>query len=284
MIPEFETPGEAIAYFKRVGAGGFSEEEREKIEVFLRMYKEEYADPKEAKPIYFFRPNLPQSKLCYSLNGKGQMPRILMLEGSNKSGKSTLGVAWQISMAAGFFPWLENKGGDWHFDFHPDWKTHREIIKYCGYKGYNDVAGQFKDIKKLVPKLRVPNENLAVGETYTESVDKDLVPKYMELIPKDWLPNPKKNQQGVINKITLKAGPGKGSVFHFRSYKSTSDEFEGIDISGSVLFNEPPPQDIVTAVNRGCLPFDTRVMFVYTALKEAWLYRSYVNSASRWLI
>lgn len=172
----------------------------------------------------------------------------------------------------------------WHFDLSKNAYTYRSFLPYWDVKNYGELSEKFFNIKKLCPKLKVPNVNLAVGETFTESVDKDLTPKYMELIPKSWGPKPKKNQQGVVSKITLTAGPGKGSVFHFRSYKSGSDEFEGIDVSGSILYNEPPPQDIVTAVNRGALPYDTRVMLAYTALKEPWIYRDYVNRASRWYV
>jgi hypothetical protein len=110
------------------------------------------------------------------------------------------------------------------------------------------------------------------------------VPKYIELIPKSWKPETKKNQQGVISKITMKAGPGRGSIFHFRSYKSTAEEFEGIDVSGSLLFNEPPPEDIVMAISRGCMPYDTRTLYAFTSLKEAWLYRNLVYKAKTWLI
>lgn len=257
-----------------------------------------YERNRELSPIYHFCPNLPQGKLIYSLNKDGQMPRTILLEGSNKPGKSTLGVAWQISMGCGGFPWLDPKkkyeildvASIWHFDLHKNAITYRKFLEEWGFESYDELSEKFFDIKKLCPKLKVPNVNLAVGETYTESVDKDLLPKYLGkdgmpgLIPKSWGPKPKKNQQGVINKITLTAGPGKGSEFHFRSYKSTSDEFEGIDVSGSILYNEPPPQDIVTAVNRGALPYDTRVMIAYTALKEPWIYRDYVNRASRWYV
>jgi hypothetical protein len=224
-------------------------------------------------------------KLLTLKNRQGQMPRVLMLEGANKTGKTTFGAAWQIAMGAGQYPWLDNrKFKNWHFECSRKWKTYREILKYCGFDSYDQLAEEFFDIKKLVPALKVPNVSLAVGETFTESVDKDLVPKYLEMIPKEWKPKPKKNQQGVIAKITLEAGPGKGSIFYFRSFKSTPDEFEGIDTSGSILFNEPPPEDVVTAVLRGAMPFDTRTMFSYTALKEPWIYRSYVNKAKIWLI
>ena len=253
-------------------------------------------------PISFFRPNLPQSRLLYSKNREGEMPRLLFLEGANKTGKTTLAVAWQISMAVGFYPWLDMRfyqewpskkpyGGLNNFEFSRNWKLYRKFLEYCGFSDYKELSEQFFRIKgNLVKKLRVPNINLAIGETFTESVEKDLVPKYVGgggvkgLIPDSWLPKTKKNQQGVISKITLGAGPGKGSVFHFRSYKSAADEFEGIDATGSILFNEPPPEDIVKAVLRGAMPTDTRAMFAYTALKQPWIYREYINKASRWLI
>ena len=214
---------------------------------------------------------------------------------NHNTGKTTNAVAWQIGMACSQYPWLDPKNLDGvslpNFDYDHNWKLHRKIIEYCGFRNYKELSDQFFDLRKILGKrYKVPNINIAIGETYTESVEKDLVPKYLGgggvkgLIPACWLPKAKKNQQGVVSKITLGAGPGKGSVFHFRSYKSAADEFEGIDATGSILFNEPPPEDIVKAVLRGAMPTDTRAMFAYTALKQPWLYREYIYKASRWLI
>ena len=298
-LPKFECPGHFVEYFARNPdvAGKLKGQQRRDCKLVADKIGEVYINNKAMSPIEHFRPNLPQAKLIYSLNRQGQMPRIQMLEGSNKCGKSTLAVAWQVSMGVGHFPWLDpklkynfivNDKKYWHFDFSKRWREYRKINEYLGFSSYDELSDKFFNIKALCPKLIVPNVNIALGETYTESVDKDLVPKYVGeidgLIPKKWQPKTKNNQQGIIARIRLERGPGRGSVFYFRSYKSTSDEFEGIDASGSILFNEPPPQDIVTAVNRGALPYDTRAMFAYTALKEAWLYRDYVNRASRWLI
>lgn len=286
----FECFGELLDYLKR-HPGEVKEQSPEWQKLMEKKLRATYeAMQKQAKlePIYYWKPNLPQAKLFYSLNHQGQMPRILMFEGSNKSGKSTGAVAWQIAMGVGFFPWLEldkETGNIEHMEASRNWKLYRLITEYCGFGSHKELSERFHTIKgNLVPGLKVPNVNLALGETYTESVDKDLVPKYLELIPQTWKPETKKNQQGVISKISLKAGPGKGTIFYFRSYKSTPDEFEGIDVSGSILFNEPPPQDIVIAVSRGALPYDTRMMFAFTALKEPWIYRDYVYKASRWFI
>lgn len=296
-LPEFECPGHFKEWLDRnhTRLGEISRKDRKFLELCAEQYDATYGQTKAMSPIYHFRPNFPQALLLYQLNRQQQMPRIMMLEGSNKCGKSTLAVAWQLSLGVGQFPWLNprkkytwvNGKKYWHFDYSKRWKEYRLINEYLGFKDYDDLSDRFFDLKKLCPKLKIPNVNIALGETYTESVDKDLVPKYVGntgLIPESWKPKSKKNQQGVVARIRLEAGPGRGSVFHFRSYKSPSDEFEGIDASGSILFNEPPPRDIVTAVNRGALPFDTRAMYAYTALKEAWLYRDYVNRSSRWLV
>ena len=282
---EPQTVGDFVQYVKR-----FPGRYNEFPEKFRRGFEESYAKYEKwcrEDPIYYLKPNLAQFRLFTQFNKDGHMPRSLMLEGSNKVGKSYIGVSWQIAMAVGFYPWLDPERNTeyWHFDFDPNWKIYREILKYCGFSSYDEVSDRFFQIAgKLIPNLKVPNVNLAIGETFVESVDKDLVPKYLELIPKDWKPVSKKSQQGIINKITLTAGPGKGSIFYFRSFKSTADEFEGIDTSGSILWNEPPPEDIVIAVSRGSMPFDTRALFAYTSLKEAWIYRDYVNKASKWLI
>ena len=283
-LADFNPIGEAITFIERFPER-ISEFPKEHVE-FLKDLVTQYTEKRHQFPIDYFRPNLPQSKLIYSKNKDGQMPRILMFEGANKTGKTTFGVAWQLAMGIGCFPWLKKPSDEklWHYNISRRWKIYQQIREYCGYESWGSLSDEFYNIRNLVPNFRVPNVNLAVGETFTESVDKDLVPKYKEMIPVAWKPDFKKNQQGVIHKITLNAGPGKGTVFYFRSYKSTPDEFEGIDTSGSILFNEPPPEQIVTAVSRGAMPYDTRIMFAYTALKEPWLYRNFVNRAATWLI
>jgi hypothetical protein len=285
---EFKTFGQLVTHLGRFPdyQNTLNKNQKEHLKKFAVQYKANYLQRRARLPIYYFRPNLPQSKLIYQKNRQNQMPRIMMFEGANKTGKTTFGVAWQISMAVGFFPWLERDEDKfpWHYDVSRRWKIYQIVREYCGFDSWDSLAAEYKCIKRLVPNFKVPNVNLAVGETFTESVDKDLVPKYLELIPKEWKPKIKKNQQGVVHKITLESGPGQGSVFYFRSYKSPDEDFEGIDTSGSILFNEPPPEDVVTSVMRGAMPYDTRVMFAYTALKEPWIYRNFVNKAATWLI
>jgi hypothetical protein len=241
----------------------------------LQKYFKDKAINEQVNGIYNFKPNIAQAKLLYSLDNEGHMPRTLMLEGSNKVGKTAMLANWGIGMSCGFYPWLTSLD-HYYMDFYgyPMWVR---IARELGFEGLEEIREKFEKIN--IPGWPVPNVGLILGETYTESIDKKLVPEFMKWIPKTWTPTPKKNQQGVINKISYKSGPAKGSIIHFRSYRSHPDEFEGID-QHYTGYDEPPPEPIYIAVERGNIVADGRSAFSFTALKEPWIYNLLVNNAA----
>lgn len=250
------------------------EGEGEEIKGKWRALFENYLQIKAISPISLFKPNIAQAKLLYSENDHGEMPRTLMLEGSNKVGKTCFLSIRNVALSCGYYPWLQDIR---HYSDNPLGRLWQNMAYDLGFKGgIPEIQEKFFWVN--IKGFKVPNAGLVLGETYTESIDKKLVPEHLNWIPKDWLPKTKKNQQGVINRIEYEAGPAKGSMIHFRSYNSSADEFEGIDQSW-VGYDEPPPEDIYLAVERGNIVADARSAFSFTALKEPWIYLNLVNKA-----
>ena len=191
-------------------------------------------------PILFATLNPPQEKFMNATSNvrKDLLPRRLIFPGPNKIGKTTNGIFRGIGLALGEHPFLPEDHPLRHI---PNWPT--------------------------------PNVGLVVGEQLTQAVDKKLVPEYLH-----WLPNmcgisTKKNQQGVVVKITIDRdleGRKLGSVVYFRSYDSAVESFEGIDY-GWIHWDEPPPYKHFVAAERGLLPTDGISFMTFTSLKEPWI-------------
>jgi len=194
---------------------------------------------KRDNPLLFARLNRPEQKFMDAVTVKGELPRILIFVGANKIGKSCMGAMRGLSLALGEHPFLPEN--------HP--------LKYT------------KD------RIPTPNTGLVVGELLSQIVDKKLVPEYRKWIPKICQPEIKKNQQGVITRITLRKdlrGDPLGSIIHFRSYDSAAETFEGID-QHWIHWDEPPPKKHFEAAERGLMPFNGVSFMTFTSLKEPWV-------------
>lgn len=192
-----------------------------------------------------YNPNRAQVKFHDARNEKGEIPRVRLLQGSNKVGKTTAGVCEDIAHALGYRPWLA-------FD-HPDYK---------------------------VP-VKVPNNGLVLGETIVNSVDKKLIPEFIKWLPQSTNYETRKNPQGVIVKIHLPYntfGKKCGSTIYFGSYDQPAETQEGIDWHW-VHYDEPPPHDVFIAVERGKIAMDARSWMTMTPLKEAWILDDIVEKA-----
>lgn len=184
--------------------------------------------------------NKPQAKFMDATSEvrRDKLPRRLMYVGCNKGGKTTIGVIRGICLCLGEHPFLP--------DSHP-------LRKLSGW--------------------RLPCTGLVCGEQLTQAVDKKLVPEYLHWIPKICRAETKKNQQGVIVKITLNQdlqGKPLGSVIHMRSYDSAIESFEGIDMD-FIHWDEPPPYKHLVAAERGLMPSDGISFLTFTSLKEPWI-------------
>tara|TARA_Y100000310_G_scaffold157246_1_gene156627 strand:- start:9302 stop:10837 length:1536 start_codon:yes stop_codon:yes gene_type:complete len=200
----------------------------------LKGLESEARRRKREEVVRFYEPHAPQARFHSS------KARIRLVSGGNRSGKTQGGVAEDVAHALGYRPWLDPK--------HPDYKI--------------DIA--------------VPNKGLIMGESFGEQVHKVLVAKLLGdtesgisgLLPKPEIKETKKNQQGIITRITLK----NGSTISCQSYDQHEELFEGVDIDWA-HFDEPPPRPIWVAVQRGLTDRSGSCWITMTPLKEPWIHK-----------
>lgn len=190
-------------------------------------------------PLLFLEMNDAQSRFVRVKNRFGRTPKRRLFEAGNKIGKTHIGIAEDIAYSVGYRCWLPPDD--------PDYKV--------------DVA--------------VPNSGLIACETLMHSVAEKIEPTLRLLIPKTCQPVYKPGPTGILIRVTLPYGVyGEkcGSVIHIRSYDQNPSTFEGIDYSGYVHWDEPPKENIYTAVERGKVVTNAPSWLTMTPLKEPWVY------------
>ena len=192
-------------------------------------------------PLFLMQMNEPQEKFIRTKNAFGRTPKRRIFEAGVKSGKTRIGIAEDIAHAMGFRPWLKKDD--------PDFKVN----------------------------VRVPNQGLIGCETMLESVPGKIEPELRALIPAVCGPEWKNNQMGVLKSVTLTYdyfGNKCGSTINVRSYNQLADTFQGIDFDWQ-HWDEPPPQDILLAAERGKIATNAPSWFTMTPLKEAYIYNMF---------
>lgn len=210
------------------------------VKALLQLAKELEQKEKfdRRNPIYFIKFNKGQAKF-FDADVDGELPKRLIYVASNKNGKTLAAVLRGICLAVGEHPFLPED--------HP--------LKYT------------KD------RIPVPNVGLVIGERLTQHIDKKLAPEYLKFIPDICEAEPKKNPQGIITRITLHKdlhGNPLGSVIYFRSFIEEVSTYEGLD-NHWISLDEPPPQDLWVAVERGLVAFNGILFMTMTSLKEPWV-------------
>ena len=199
------------------------------------------ADAEELRskyPLLFLEMNEPQSRFIRVKNGAGRTPRRRILECGNKVGKTHMGIAEDIAHMIGYRPWL--------YEDDPDYRIN----------------------------IKVPNVGLVAGETVMHSIAEKIVPTFRELVPDYCKPVFKAGPTGVPIKMTLALdtkGKKCGSECYFRSYDQRADTFEGIDMQWFHA-DEPPPQDVLQAIERGKVVTNAPSWYTMTPLKQAYFY------------
>lgn len=191
-------------------------------------------------PLFLVRLNKAQRRFLDCATVDGKLPRRLIFTAANKVGKTVCGSIRGVCLALGEHPFLP--------EGHP-----------------------FHDLKRL--NWRLPSVGLVVGETLTQTINQKLAPEYIKWIPKICEPTFKRNNGGVVTEITVHKdlkGQPLGSKIFFRSYESNVDSFEGIDYDW-VHYDEPPPNDIFVAIERGLIATGGISYLTFTSLKEPWL-------------
>lgn len=192
-------------------------------------------------PLHFLTMNRAQRTFIRYKNKDGNTPKRRLLEHGNKAGKTTIGIAEDIAHMLGCRPWLN--------DDDPDFKV---------------------DVK-------LPSTGLLGCETMIHSVAEKIEPELRRLIPKQCNPIFKPGASGVCIRVTIPNdlyGKKLGSVLHLRSYDQLPDDFEGLDYS-YVHWDEPPPEKILNAAERGKIVTNAPSWFTMTPLKEPYIYDKY---------
>ena len=188
--------------------------------------------------IFFLEMNRAQEPFIRTKNKRGRTPRARLFESGNQVGKTSIGVAEDLAHAFGFRPWLEKDD--------PDYKI----------------------------AVRVPNNGIVGCEVAGQTLAQRIEPEFMSLIPRYCAPEITRYSDGSIKSLTLAFDPlGKpcGSTIHFRSYVQPAESYEGTVLDW-IHFDEPPPQEILTAATRGLMSTNGPSWYTMTPLKEAYIY------------
>jgi len=192
----------------------------------------------EDYPLSFMDMLFWQERFIRCKNDAGRTPRRRLAELGNKSGKTEVGLAEDIAHALGYRPWLPKDDPDHKID------------------------------------VKVPNQGLIGCETMMHSVPQKIEPTLKRLIPNVCKPHFKPGPTGVCIRVTLKydtEGKKCGSIMHIRSYDQRPDTYEGIDYDW-IHWDEPPPEVIFKAAERGKVTTNAPSWFTMTPLKEPYIY------------
>ena len=189
-------------------------------------------------PLYFLEMNSRQDVFVRVKNEFARTPKRRLFEAGNKQGKTYAGCAEDLAHGMGFRPWLKPED--------PDHKI----------------------------EIKRPNIGMIGCETHKHSVAEKIEPLLRWLTPKVCLPVFKPGPTGVLSKLTLTndaLGKKLGSIIYIRSYDEEPASFEGIDYDW-IHWDEPPPEDIFKAAERGKVVTNAPSWFTMTPLKEPWIY------------
>ena len=178
------------------------------------------------------RMNRVQDPFIRIKNKYGRTPRRRILKPGEKVGKTRISVCESIAHAMGFRPWLRPDD--------PDYKI----------------------------SIRVPNQGFMGCQTMAQSVSAKIEPELAMLIPAHCAPDWKRDTTGALKSVTLKydyTGQACGSTLHVRSYNQLADSFLGIDYD-HYGWDEPPPQDVLIAAERGKVTTNAPSWFAMTPL------------------
>lgn len=188
--------------------------------------------------LFYLKMNRAQIPFIRIKNRRGRTPRTRLFESGNQVGKTSIGVAEDIAHAMGFRPWLDETD--------PDYKIN----------------------------VRVPNNGLVGCEVAGQTLAQRIEPEFMQLIPAYCGVTTTRYSDGSIKSLSIANdfnGKPCGSTVHFRSYVQSAESYEGVVLDW-IHFDEPPPQEILTASTRGLMSTNGPSWYTMTPLKEAYIY------------
>lgn len=211
------------------------------------------------------------ARLLPSADAISRMSRAALLELAAK--RDELRALVSAEPARFFVP---NRGGQEGFLTCDD-RTKRVHALFAGNKHGKSTAGAIKFVERLVGRpvwgaeSRVfAADTPARGAVFAEDFDshkETTIPTILSWFPRGFVKKTLRNPQGHVVEIDL----ANGSIIHFRTYDQGSDKAEGKDWH-VVWCDEPPPRDIYTAIYRGLVAMDGRLLITATLLKEPWLW------------
>lgn len=195
----------------------------------------------------FFRPNSPKQILFFE---KANTRRRAIFAG-NRFGKTTLGVAEDISWSRGF--------RSWYPEGHP--------LRTLGIPQDRGTRG-----------LVIAQDWDRVRELFTDDQSRDKPGKFFEWAPKGSIYKTHRRQNGVIDQIYFRTLQPNGTVRESSILFDTVKSFKADGLSQESLdwdfihVDEPMPEDMYNAVSRGLIDRGGFMWMLLTPLREIWMY------------
>lgn len=208
--------------------------------------------------LYFYRPRGRQAAFHAST------ARIRMAVGSNRSGKTTAGVAEDVSLCLGFRPWMLPAD-----------------LKELPIEDLMKLHEQGKLPLACLTKRKVPFKLLIIEDDWDVADEilltgTDASPaKLRQYLPAGALvggslDKQEKNGMGYICKIRLTNGSSI-TIDTEKSFINDRGSFEGKQYDGC-HFDEPKNRDLRVAVKRGLVDTDGLEIFTLTPIAEPWMF------------
>lgn len=216
----------------------------------LRLQQEKEKLFRERR-LWYFKPN-PKQTLFFINSDKKRRAGFC----GNRFGKSTLGVAEDVSWLIGYRP------------FFPEGHPLRTLgIPVHGVKGLV-IAEDWDKVKEIF--------------TNDDSVERQ--GKFFEFLPEDFIIKKHRNEKGIVDQITVRSKTPSGwreSIVYFdtvKSFKQNPASFESSDWD-FIHIDEPVPRELWVAVSRGLIDRGGYAWQLFTPLKEVWMYNEMLENA-----
>jgi len=192
--------------------------------------------------IAFFEPIGKQAEASHALNTKGT--KVVLVLGSNRSGKSVWGHNEAYAHSQGYRPWLDKD--------HPDY-----IVRLSNGN-----------------PIPVPNVGRIIAQNYQQAVQQTIYPKILEWAPKGTYKT-KNDNRGIPVKVNF----DNGSEIFLMSNDQDDMAFEGT--SGHwVWADEPIDYKKYIALKRGLIDFSGHLWMTMTPLSQPWVHDIIVKRAN----
>jgi hypothetical protein len=241
---------ETLLEFNKVGLSEIEEQLLEAKRELLRL-KHEQEENYRKRRLWYWTPS-PKQLTFFENAGKKRRAGFC----GNRFGKSTLGVVEDVSWLIGYRP------------FFPVGHPLRTLgIPKHGVKGLV-VAEDWDKVKEIF--------------TNDDSIERQ--GKFIEFLPEDFIKKQHRNEKGIIDQITVVSdvdGQRRESIIYFdtvKSFKQAPASFESSDWD-FVHIDEPVMKELWVAVSRGLIDRGGFSWWLFTPLKEVWMYNESLDNA-----